>query len=540
MACTPGNRRFSKPTLTAINTTFLDSPTLPRFSPLFSSATISSMASSFSPSPAILRHPSPRRYEALNSPLLKTDILPPCPTPPRRPFSPISPALVLEQTMFDFDISPTEHDSPLSAESVYYCLRQGPEFRQQWSNVSQAPTPPPKTSCPAAPSAAHRAAIRLWESKVSKGTPAPPSPPPPPCPLEHTTSHLASPVEQDIEEFSTQINEIHQQLAHSEFLFKQGMISVYMQQNAAAARLASSPTDTISSGIYMFRPSSVDSVTSMTSFQRRQQVARQRSAESQTRAMMVAQKQEEQRKEFLKITLVDRIEREVAEIERRAIRDMEMVREARYALRIEIERQKARERRRALEYELAMERQRQAALEAQREDEEEAARVLASLNAATEAIAFEQAVLDEYEGEDGMEVYVFHLAADLHPILEPAANSSPSSPSLTDSGSTRPSTSLSEASPTQLSLDRATIQVTQFSQALNSATSLKSSLVGFLASPISPCSPQIQGTFVFPSVRSSLNISSSLAFEPTISDPEAEVGLCENIPGTNGIVAACA
>ncbi|KAK6334196.1 hypothetical protein TWF696_002697 [Orbilia brochopaga] len=532
------NRRFSKPTLTAINTTFLDSPTLPRFSPAFSSATISSMASSVSPSaPAILRHPSPRRYEALNSPLLKRDILPPCPTPPRRPLSPISPAVALKQTMFDFDIdvSPTEYDSPLSATSDYYCLRQGTPFRQQWANVSHAPTPPPKIVCPAAPpSAAHRAAIRLWESKVSKGTPAPPSPPPPSFPLAHGS--LKSLVEQDIEEFSGQINEIHQQLAHSDSLFKQGMISVYMQQNAAAARLASSPTDAISSGIYMFRPSSVDSVTSTTSIQRREQAARQRSAENQTRAMVAAQKQEERRQEFLKMILVDRIEREVAEIERRAIRDMEMVREARYALRMEIERQKARERRRALEYELAMERQRQAALDAQREDEAEADRVLASLNAATQAIALDQDAVYEYE-DDGMEECVFHLAADLHPSFEPETNSSQSSPSLTDSGSTRPSTAISEESPTQLSLE---IPSTRFSQVLGSATSMKSPFVALLASPISPCTPHIQGTFVFPSVRSSLNMDAGLAFEPTISDSAAEMGLCEGVPGTNGTVAACA
>ncbi|KAF3920612.1 hypothetical protein ABW21_db0203082 [Orbilia brochopaga] len=533
-----GNRRFSKPTLTAINTTFLDSPTLPRFSPVFSSATISSMASSISPSaPAILRHPSPRRYEALNSPLLKTDVLPPCPTPPRRPLSPISPALALEQTMFDFDIdvSPTEYDSPLSATSDYYCLRQEMPFRQQWNNVLHAPTPPPKINCPAAPpSAAHRAAIRLWESKVSKGTPAPPSPPPPSLSIAHGATK--SPVEQDIEEFSGQINEIHQQLAHSDSLFKQGMISVYMQQNTAAARLASSPTDALSSGVCIFRPSSVDSVTSTTSIHRREQAMRQRSAENQTRAMVAAQKQEERRQEFLKVILADRIEREVAEIERRALRDMEMVREARYALRMEIERQKARERRRALEYELAMERQRQAALDAQREDEAEADRVLASLSAATHAIALDQDMACEYE-DDGMEECVFHLAADLHPRFEPAASSSQSSPSLTDSDSTRPSTALSEENPTPLSLN---IPGAHFSQILSSATSLKSPLAGLLASPISPCSPHIRGPFFFPSVRSSLTLDASLAFEPTVSDSAAELGLCETIPGTNGTVAACA
>ncbi|KAK6529935.1 hypothetical protein TWF281_009086 [Arthrobotrys megalospora] len=532
MATSTGIRRSPKPTLSAINTSFT-SPALSQSSSVFSSATISSMASSVSPGIAILQHPSPRRLEALNSPLLKTDMsLPQFSTRP-----PLSTSSARNRTFFDIETSPTEYDSPASTgTSDYYCLRQGTHFRQQWSNVDDAPTPPPNKTCPIAPpNAAQRSAIKLWESGVSRGTPAPPSPQPP-VGFDHVSSKLLSPVEHDIEEFSFQINEIHEHLAHSDSVFKQGMMSVYMQQNAAAARLASSPTEAIFAETYLFRPSSVDSVSSTASFHRRERACRQRAAEAQTRAMVAAQKREEQRKEFLKITLVDRIEREVAEIERRAIRDLEMVREARYALRMEIERQKARDRRRALEVELAMERERQAALDAQREDEEEAARLLASLTAATEAIALEQTNVEDRDEDQDAQECVFHLAADLHLSPENSFAEYPSSPSLTHSGSTRPSTSHSHEAPPPLSLNCTTLP-TQLPLAPASASSLKSPFITFLASPISPCSPILQGPFTFSSARSSLNMDIGLGFELNFNDLGTDV---TGIEGTTGIVAACA
>ncbi|KAF3934027.1 hypothetical protein ABW19_dt0201753 [Dactylella cylindrospora] len=532
-------RRSPKPTLTAINTTFT-SPAMSHSPSVFSSATISSMASSVSPSYTDLKHPSPRRYDAQNSPLLKTDMtLPQFSTPPPRPTSPISPVVARKQTFFDFEVSPTEYDSPLSATSDYYCLRQGTPFRHQWNNTLDAPTPPPQNTCPAVPpNGAQRAAIKLWESRVSRGSPAPPSPPPATS-SGHESSKLMSPVEQDIQELSLQINDIHQNLARSETMFKQGMMSVYMQQNAAAARLASSPSESAFPDAYIFRPSSVDSVSSTASFSRRERVARLRSAEAQTRAMMAAQRREEQRKHFLKLTLMDRIEREVTEIERRAIRDLEMVREARYALRMEIERQRARERRRALEAELAMERERQEALDAQREDEEEAARLLASLNAATEALSFEAASGYISEGEEADEECVFHLSPDLHLSSETTPSECPSSPSLTHSGSTRPSTSHSnQANPPVLSLNCAALQAAAaVPPAPNTGSSLKSPFITFLASPISPCSPSMPMAFTFPSARSSLNMELGLGFEITYPDAASDVNISE---GTNGVVAACA
>src|SRR4051812_17209116 len=253
-----------------------------------------------------------------------------------------------------------------------------------------------------------------WNSDVCSSD-LPPSPSAA-ATFDHNTSMLMSPIEQDIQKLSLQISEIHQSLARSDSLFKQGMMSVYLQQNAAAARLASSPTDNILPEDIIFRPSSVDSVSSTASFHRRARVAHQRAAEAKTRAMLIAQERESQRKDFLKMTLMDRIEREVTEIECRAIRDLEMVREARYALRMEIEREQARERRRALEIELAIERQRQAALEAQREDEEEAARLLASLNAATEAIV--QTETAENKEEDNSEECFFHFSIDMPVVSE--------------------------------------------------------------------------------------------------------------------------
>ncbi|KAF3197242.1 hypothetical protein TWF106_001059 [Orbilia oligospora] len=535
MATTTSLRRSPKPTLSAINTSFT-SPALSHSPSVFSSATISSMASSVSPGIAILQHPSPRRLEALNSPLLKTDMaLPQFPTG-----RPLSTGLAHNRTFFDIETSPTEYDSPASSNSDYYCLRQGTHFRQQWSNVEDAPTPPPSYNvCPITPpNAAQRSAIKLWESRVSHGTPAPPSPPPA-VGFDHASSKLLSPIEHDLEEFSSQINEIHEHLAHSDSVFKQGMMSVYMQQNAAAARLASSPTEALFTEAYLFRPSSVDSVSSTANFHKRERVCRQRAAEAQTRAMVAAQQREEQRKEFLKITLVDRIEREVAEIERRAIRDLEMVREARYALRMEIERQKARDRRRALEAELAIERERQAALDAQREDEEEAARLLASLNAATEAIALEQSGVVDHEEEEedqGAQECVFHLAADFHLCPETYFVEYPSSPSLTHSASTRPSTSHSHQAPPPLSL-HCTVLPTQLPLAPTSATSLKSPFITFLSSPISPCSPIMQGGFAFASARSSLNMDIGLGFELDFNDLGTDI---TGIEGTTGIVAACA
>ncbi|KAF3278576.1 hypothetical protein TWF970_004579 [Orbilia oligospora] len=506
-------RRSPKPTLSAINTSFT-SPALSHSPSVFSSATISSMASSVSPGIAILQHPSPRRLEALNSPLLKTDMA----LPQFSTGRPLSTGLAHNRTFFDIETSPTEYDSPASSNSDYYCLRQGTHFRQQWSNVEDAPTLPPSYNvCPITPpNAAQRSAIKLWESGVSHGTPAPPSPPPA-AGFDHASSKLLSPIEHDLEEFSSQINEIHEHLAHSDSVFKQGMMSVYMQQNAAAAaRLASSPTEALFTEAYLFRPSSVDSVSSTASFHKRERACRQRAAEAQTRAMVAARQREEQRKEFLKITLVDRIEREVAEIERRAIRDLEMVREARYALRMEIERQKARDRRRALEAELTIERERQAALDAQREDEEEADRLLASLNAATEAITLEQSgVVDHEEEEDqGAQECVFHLAADFHLCPESSFVEYPSSPSLTHSASTRPSTSHSHQAPPPLSL-HCTVLPTQLPLAPTSATSLKSPFITFLSSPISPC----------------------LGFELNFNDLGTDI---TGIEGTTGIVAACA
>ncbi|KAF3911256.1 hypothetical protein AA313_de0202412 [Arthrobotrys entomopaga] len=534
MAGSTGIRRSPKPTLSAINTTFT-SPAMSHSPSVFSSATISSMASSISPGIAVgLQHPSPRRLEALNSPLLKTDMaLPQVSTSPSRSHSG-------KQFFFDSESPISEDDSPLSSSSDYYCLRQGVPFREQWSNTNDAPTPPPNHKCPAAPpSLAQRAAIRLWESRVSRGTPAPPSPPPPIL-FDHNSSKLViSPVEQDIQELSHQINEIHQNLAQSESVFKQGMVSVYVQQNTAAARLAASPTEGLFPETFLLRPSSVDSVSSVEGFQRRTQAARQRSAEAQTRTMVAAQEREEQRKEFLKITLVDRIEREVAEIERRAIRDLEMVREARYALRMEIERQKARERRRALEIELAMERERQAALDAQKEDEEEAARLIASLNAAAEAIVFSPTEKNETEeGDEGAQECFFHLAADVQNTFYSASSEYPSSPSLTDSGSTRPSTSHSnDAHPPALSLKCTTLPTNQFPPALDSASSLKSPFITFLASPISPCSPNAPAAFTFSSARSSLNMDIGLGFELGFPDTGIESNVNE---GTTGVAAACA
>ncbi|KAK6497906.1 hypothetical protein TWF481_012303 [Arthrobotrys musiformis] len=535
MATSTGIRRSSKPTLSAINTSFeFTSPALSHSPSVFSSATISSMASSISPSFAILQHPSPRRLEAVNSPLLKTDM----DLPQFSVGRPLSAGLA---TFFDIETSPTEHDSPASSNSDYYCLRQGTHFRQQWSNVEDAPTPPPNNMCPVAPpNSAQRSAIKLWESRVSRGTPAPPSPPPAVPEFNHATSKLLSPIEHDLEEFSLQINEIHEHLAHSDSVFKQGMMSVYMQQNAAAARLSSSPTEALFAETYLFRPSSVDSVSSTASFHKRQYACRQRAAEARTRAMVAAQQREEQRKEFLKITLVDRIEREVAEIERRAIRDLEMVREARYALRMEIERQKARDRRRALEAELAIERERQAALDAQREDEEEAARLIASLNAATEAIALEHTTveLEAYSEDQDAQECIFQLAADLHlsPENSFAELEYPPSPSLTHSASTRPSTSHSTRAPLPLSL-KCTALPTQPPLAPVSATSLKSPLITFLSSPISPCSPIMQGGFVFSSARSSLNMEIGLGFELNFNDISIDVASAE---GTTGFIAACA
>ncbi|KAK6354460.1 hypothetical protein TWF730_008860 [Orbilia blumenaviensis] len=531
MASSTGIRRSPKPTLSAINTSFT-SPALSHSPSVFSSATISSMASSMSPGIAVLQHPSPRRLEALNSPLLKTDMA----LPRFSTSSHLSNGVAYSRTFFDMETSPTEYDSPASSNSDYYCLRQGTNFRQQWSNVEDAPTPPPNNICPTIPpNASQRSAIKLWESRVSRGTPAPPSPPPA-IEFNHATSKLLSPIEHDLEEFSLQINEIHQHLAHSDSVFKQGMMSVYMQQNAAAARLSNSPTEAIFAETYMFRPSSVDSVSSTASFHRRERACRQRAAEAQTRAMVAAQKREEQRKEYLKITLVDRIEREVAEIERRAIRDLEMVREARYALRMEIERQKARDRRRALEVELALERERQAALDAQREDEEEAARLLASLSAATEAIALEQTTVgDNEQGQDAQEC-IFHLAADFHLSPECSFAEYPSSPSLTHSGSTRPSTAHSHEAPPPLSLN-CTGLPSQLPLAPVSASSLKSPIFTFLTSPISPCSPIMQGNFTFSSARSSLNMDVGLGFELNFNDLGTDVA---GIEGTTGIVAACA
>ncbi|KAK6524017.1 hypothetical protein TWF694_005685 [Orbilia ellipsospora] len=534
MAASTGLRRSPKPTLSAINTTFT-SPAMSHSPSVFSSATISSMASSISPGIAVgLRHPSPRRLEALNSPLLKTDMaLPQFSVSSSRSHSG-------SQFFFDSESPLSENDSPLSSSSDYYCLRQGVPFREQWSNTNDAPTPPPNHTCPAAPpSLAQRTAIKLWESRVSRGTPAPPSPPPA-AQFDHHSSKLTiSPIEQDIQELSFQINEIHQSLAQSESIFKQGMVSVYMQQNSAAARLAASPTEGLFTETFMFRPSSVDSVSSVEGFQRRTQSARQRSAEARTRAMVAAQEREEQRKEYLKITLVDRIEREVAEIERRAVRDLEMVREARYALRIEIERQKARERRRALEIELAFERERQAALDAQREDEEEAARLIASLNAAAEAIVFSPTERTECEeADESAQECIFHLGADVQTSFYSAPSEYPSSPSLTHSGSTRPSTSHStDAPPLALSLKCATLPASQFPPALDSASSLKSPYFTFLASPISPCSPNVQAAFNFSSVRSSLNMDIGLGFELGFPDTGIEVNVNE---GTTGIAAACA
>ncbi|KAK6511050.1 hypothetical protein TWF506_010133 [Arthrobotrys conoides] len=529
MATTTTLRRSPKPTLSAINTSFT-SPALSHSPSVFSSATISSMASSVSPGIAILQHPSPRRLEALNSPLLKTDMtLPQFSTSRSR-----SIGLTQNRTFFDIETSPTEYDSPASSNSDYYCLRQGTDFRQQWSNVQDAPTPPPSYNVCTPPNAAQLSAIKLWESRVSRGTPAPPSPPPAVA-FDHATSKLISPIEHDLEEFSSQINEIHEHLAHSDSVFKQGMMSVYMQQNAAAARLASSPTEALFTEAYLFRPSSVDSVSSTASFHKRERACRQRAVEAQTRAMVAAQQREEQRKEFLKITLVDRIEREVAEIERRAIRDLEMVREARYALRMEIERQKARDRRRALEAELAIERERQAALDAQREDEEEACRLLATLSAATEAIALEQSTVEGRDEDQDAQECVFHLAADFL-CPEGPFTECPSSPSLTHSVSTRPSTSHSHQAPPPLSLKCAALP-TQLTLAPASATSLKSPFITFLSSPISPCSPIIQGGFTFTSARSSLNMDIGLGFELNFNDLGTDI---TGIEGTTGIVAACA
>lgn len=452
--------------------------------------------------------------------------------------APQSAELPRNQTFFDIETSPTEYDSPASSTSDYYCLRQGTHFRQQWSNVEDAPTPPPSYNvCPIIPpNAAQRSAIKLWESRVSRGTPAPPSPPPA-VGFDHATSKLLSPIEHDLEEFSSQINEIHEHLAYSDSVFKQGMMSVYMQQNAAAARLASSPTEALFAETYTFRPSSVDSVSSTASFHKRERACRQRAADAQTRAMVAAQKREEQRQEYLKITLVDRIEREVAEIERRAIRDLEMVREARYALRMEIERQKARDRRRALEAELAIERERQAALDAQREDEEEAARLLASLSAATEAIALEQTTVEDYNEDQDAQECVFHLAADLRLSPESSFVDCLSSPSLAHSVSTRPSTSHSNQAPPPLSL-RCTAFPTQLPLAPASATSLKSPFITFLSAPISPCSPIMQGGFTFSSARSSLNVMDiGLGFELNFNDLGTDI---TSVEGTTGIVAACA
>ncbi|EPS37570.1 hypothetical protein H072_8735 [Dactylellina haptotyla CBS 200.50] len=524
MATSTGIRRSPKPTLSAINTTFT-SPAMSHSPSVFSSATISSMASSVSPGLAVLQHPSPRRLEALNSPLLKTDMALPQFTCGYL----ASPTITRNQALFDIEMSPSEYESPLSSSSEYYCLRQDSNLRQQWSNVVDAPTPPPKKACPLAPpNAAQQAAIRLWESRVSRGTPAPPSPAPGVGVDQHPTK-LLSPVEHDIQEFSSQINEIHQHLAHSDYLFKQGMMTVYMQQNSAAARLAASPTEKLCAENILFRPSSANSLSSTTSFQRRDRASRQRSAESQTRAMVAAQEREEQRKEFFKITLVDRIEREVAEVERRAIRDLEMVREARYALRMEIERQKARERRRALEMELAIERERQAALEAQRDDEEEAARLLASIHAASQALAC--VIADEDTQE-----CVFHLDTGIQLGSASVLSDCPSSPSLTHSVSTRPSTSHSLEPSAPLNLNRTTLRP-QLQQPPTSASSLKSSFLTFVTSPISPCFPNSQVVFSFPSARSSLNIDLGFGIEFGFS--EATTGIGAN-DGTTGIVAACA
>ncbi|EWC44648.1 hypothetical protein DRE_06637 [Drechslerella stenobrocha 248] len=514
-------KRFSKPTLSAINTSFT-SPAASQLPPVFSSATISSLASSVSPSCAALQHPSPRRFEALNSPLLNINLGLRGSSPPRS-FCATSPTVPAE----------VGYSSPLSSTSDYYCLRQDTPFREQWSNTSHAPTPPPNQRCPATPqSDARRAAIRLWGSRISRGTPAPPSPPPQ-ADFSQDSPKLGSPVEDDIEEFASQITQIHHHLARSDSLFKHGMMSVYMQQNAAAARLASSPTDQIGAEVYMFRPSSVDSVASTASFQRREQAACLHSAESRTRAMVTAQAREEQRQEFLKITLVDRIEREVAEIESRALRDMEMVREARYALRMEIGRQKARERRRALDAELARERERQAALDAQRLDEAEAARVLASLNAATLALA------DAYENEDDTEECIFHLSMDPHCGSESVTTEHTSSPSLSQSDSTRPSTSLSISPPQPFSFGFPAPATALLPPASNPGAVFKSQFVTYLMSPISPCSPHAPGAFEFGLTRQSCDISLSLALELTPSDAAPDV-LQADALGTRGIVASCA
>lgn len=513
--------------------------------------------------------------------------------PPPRPASPISPLVVrAKQTFFYEDYSPSD-SSPLSETSDYYCLRQGTPFRQQWANVSDAPTPPPQSMIPTLPipSAAQRAAIRLWESRVSRGTPAPPSPPTPAPQMtfNHQSSHLElSPVEYDIQELSTQIQDIHNNLARSESLFKQGMLSVYLQQNAAAARLASSPTDNLPTD-FMQRPSSVDSVSSTASFHRREAVARQRAVEARTRAMVAAQEREEQRKDFLKMTLVDRIEREVNEIERRAIRDLEMVREARYALHMELERERARERRRALEAELAIERERQEAEDARREDEEEAARLLAVISQATEAFdvvaepetvattTTKEAEEDEDEDEEEEQTDFIFSQECFFQLSPEMAGSTPSltlsaSPSLSHSMSTRPSTPFSihddstedkneyftaiasaRNTPPTLAI-KTCMPLTNTSATtglptagLPTSGSLKSPLFTFLASPISPCSPSMPVAFTFASARNSLNMEVGLGFELTFAET-AELNNMEfNMSSSTaregvstGRVAACA
>src|SRR5437764_1106689 len=109
--------------LSAIDTSFT-SPAITNSPSVFSSATISSVASSVSPQPTDLKHPSPRRYSARHSPFLKTDdVEVRTVSPPARPLSPLSPIVAknfLSTTFLDFDSDSEDEMSPQSAHSEYF------------------------------------------------------------------------------------------------------------------------------------------------------------------------------------------------------------------------------------------------------------------------------------------------------------------------------------------------------------------------------------------------------------------------------------
>jgi len=201
----------------------------------------------------------------------------------------------------------------------------------------------------------HIKAICQWESKVAQ------FPASPPLSVSRCSSHdeflrseaaaTPSPVEQEIGALSMQIEELHEHIAASDEMFKNGMLSVYLHQNATAAALVCSPTDAI------HRSPSVCSSDSSSSSPYEHSYEAMTRSHSFSQRYVKAGSEDELRMKGVKQSLRQRLENEVIEIERRAMRDLQMAREVRYGLMLEEERENARERQRKLSVALSTQRE---------------------------------------------------------------------------------------------------------------------------------------------------------------------------------------